>query len=160
MRIAQHTIWIGKPREAVFTYFRDFSRAAEWRQYVIAMKLGPALAAGCTVIVKAAPETALDPYLLMEAAEEAGLPPGVLNVLSAGRETSEYLVKHPGVDKVSCCPFFVSRNRPGSRSMATTCLRFRRRCSSSASSNRRWFSSCCGPSPDLLRRGREGGTSG
>ena len=69
--------------------------------YVIAMKLGPALAAGCTVIVKAAPETALDPYLLMEAAEEAGLPPGVLNVLSAGRETSEYLVKHPGVDKVS-----------------------------------------------------------
>jgi betaine-aldehyde dehydrogenase len=69
--------------------------------YVIAMKLGPALAAGCTVIVKAAPETALDPYLLMEAAQEAGLPPGVLNVLSAGRETSEYLVKHPGVDKVS-----------------------------------------------------------
>jgi len=69
--------------------------------YVIAMKLGPALAAGCTVIIKAAPETALDPYLLMEAAQEAGLPPGVINVLSAGRETSEYLVKHPGVDKVS-----------------------------------------------------------
>ena len=69
--------------------------------YVIAMKLGPALAAGCTVVIKAAPETALDPYLLMEAAQEAGLPPGVINVLSAGRETSEYLVKHPGVDKVS-----------------------------------------------------------
>jgi betaine-aldehyde dehydrogenase len=69
--------------------------------YVIAMKLGPALAAGCTVIVKAAPETALDPYFLMEAAQEAGLPPGVVNVLTAGRETSEYLVKHPGVDKVS-----------------------------------------------------------
>jgi betaine-aldehyde dehydrogenase len=69
--------------------------------YVIAMKLGPALAAGCTVIIKAAPETALDPYLLMDAAQEANLPPGVINVLSAGRETSEYLVKHPGVDKVS-----------------------------------------------------------
>jgi betaine-aldehyde dehydrogenase len=69
--------------------------------YVMAMKLGPALAAGCSVVVKAAPETALDPYLLMEAAQEAGLPPGVLNVLSAGRETSEYLVRHPGVDKVS-----------------------------------------------------------
>jgi betaine-aldehyde dehydrogenase len=69
--------------------------------YVIAMKLGPALAAGCTVVIKAAPETALDPYLLMEAAQEANLPPGVINVLSAGRETSEYLVKHPGVDKVS-----------------------------------------------------------
>ena len=79
--------------------------------YVIAMKLGPALAAGCTVIVKAAPETALDPYLLMEAAQEAGLPPGVLNVLSAGRETSEYLVKHPGVDKVS----FTGSTATGSR---------------------------------------------
>ena len=53
------------------------------------------------MVVKAAPETALDPYPLMEAVQEAGLPPGVLNVLSAGRETSEYLVKHPGVDKVS-----------------------------------------------------------
>ena len=79
--------------------------------YVIAMKLGPALAVGCTVIVKAAPETALDPYLLMEAAQEAGLPPGVLNVLSAGRETSEYLVKHPGVDKVS----FTGSTATGSR---------------------------------------------
>ena len=69
--------------------------------YVMAMKLGPALAAGCTVVVKAAPETALDPYGLMDAVQDAGLPPGVLNVLSAGRETSEYLVKHPGIDKVS-----------------------------------------------------------
>ena len=79
--------------------------------YVMAMKLGPALAAGCTVIVKAAPETALDPYPLMEAVQEAGLPPGVLNVLSAGRETSEYLVKHPGVDKVS----FTGSSATGSR---------------------------------------------
>src|SRR3990172_1211094 len=69
--------------------------------YVMAMKLGPALAAGCSVVVKAAPETALDPYSLMEAIQEAGLPPGVINVLTAGRETSEALVKHPGVDKVS-----------------------------------------------------------
>jgi len=69
--------------------------------YIMAMKLGPALAAGCTVIVKASPEAALDPYALMAAVQEAGLPPGVINVLSAGRETSEYLVKHPGVDKVS-----------------------------------------------------------
>ncbi len=69
--------------------------------YVMAMKLGPALAAGCTVVVKAAPETALDPYALMDAIAEAGLPPGVVNVLSAGRETSEYLVRHPGIDKVS-----------------------------------------------------------
>lgn len=39
MRILQHTIWIGKPREAVFQYFRDFSKGPEWRQYVVAMKL-------------------------------------------------------------------------------------------------------------------------
>jgi betaine-aldehyde dehydrogenase len=69
--------------------------------YVTAMKLGPALAAGCSVVVKAAPETALDAYALMEAAQDAGLPPGVINVLAAGRETSEYLVTHPGIDKVS-----------------------------------------------------------
>ena len=69
--------------------------------YIMAMKLGPALAAGCTVIVKAAPEAALDPYALMDAVEEAQIPPGVINVLCAGRETSEYLVRHPGVDKVS-----------------------------------------------------------
>jgi len=69
--------------------------------YIIAMKLGPALASGCSVVVKAAPEAALDPYLLMDAVQEAGFPPGVINVLSAGRETSEHLVKHPGVDKVS-----------------------------------------------------------
>jgi betaine-aldehyde dehydrogenase len=79
--------------------------------FVMAMKIGPALAAGCTLVVKAAPETALDPYLLMDAAQEAGLPPGVLNVLSAGRETSEYLVKHPGVDKVS----FTGSSATGSR---------------------------------------------
>jgi betaine-aldehyde dehydrogenase len=61
--------------------------------YVIAMKLGPALAAGCTVIIKAAPETALDPYLLMEAAQEANLPPGVINfVCGAGPDVGEALV--------------------------------------------------------------------
>ena len=39
MRIAQHTIWIDRPRQAVFDYFRDFSKASEWRQYVISMAL-------------------------------------------------------------------------------------------------------------------------
>jgi betaine-aldehyde dehydrogenase len=69
--------------------------------FIMAMKLGPALAAGCSVVLKAAPETALDPYLLAEAIEEAGIPPGVINLVAAGPETSEYLVRHPGVDKVS-----------------------------------------------------------
>ena len=37
MRIAHHTIWIDRPRQAVFDYFRDFSKASEWRQYVVSM---------------------------------------------------------------------------------------------------------------------------
>ncbi len=69
--------------------------------YIAAMKLAPALAAGCSVVLKPAPETPLDPYLLADAVLEAGLPPGVVNIVTAGREASEYLVAHPGVDKVS-----------------------------------------------------------
>lgn len=69
--------------------------------YIMAMKLGPALAAGCTVVIKPAPDTALDPYLLAEAIKEAEVPEGVINIVMADRAESEYLVKHPGVDKVS-----------------------------------------------------------
>jgi aldehyde dehydrogenase (NAD+) len=64
-------------------------------------KIAPALTVGCTVIVKASPETPLDAYLVAECAEEVGLPPGVLNVIAADRTASEHLVKHPGVDKVA-----------------------------------------------------------
>jgi betaine-aldehyde dehydrogenase len=46
--------------------------------FIMAMKLGPALAAGCTIVLKASPETALDPYPIAEALQEAGLPPGVV----------------------------------------------------------------------------------
>jgi aldehyde dehydrogenase (NAD+) len=65
------------------------------------MKLAPALAAGCTVVLKPSPETVLDAYLVAEAAEAAGLPAGVLNIVPGGREVSAYLVAHPGIDKVS-----------------------------------------------------------
>ena len=65
------------------------------------LKLAPALAAGCTVVLKPAPETPLDAYMLAEAAIEAGLPPGVLNIVAAGREVGEHLVTHPGVDKIA-----------------------------------------------------------
>ncbi|MFJ9034841.1 aldehyde dehydrogenase [Streptomyces sp. NPDC102274] len=65
------------------------------------VKLIPALLAGCTVILKASPETALDALVLAEVFDEAGLPEGVVSVLPAGRETSEHLVAHPGVDKVA-----------------------------------------------------------
>jgi betaine-aldehyde dehydrogenase len=69
--------------------------------FIMAMKLGPCLASGSTMVLKPAPETALDPYLLAEAVLDAGLPPGVVNIVAATRESSEYIVTHPGVDKVS-----------------------------------------------------------
>jgi acyl-CoA reductase-like NAD-dependent aldehyde dehydrogenase len=65
------------------------------------VKLFPALLAGCTVILKLAPETAIDGQVLGEMFMEAGLPEGVLSIVAADREVSEHLVKHPGVDKIA-----------------------------------------------------------
>jgi betaine-aldehyde dehydrogenase len=65
------------------------------------LKLAPALAAGATMVLKPAPESPLSAYLLAEALEEVGLPKGVVNVLPAGREVGEHLVRHPGVDKIA-----------------------------------------------------------
>ena len=70
-------------------------------QALAAFKLAPALAAGCTVVLKAAPETALDAMVFAEAAQECGIPAGVLNVVPGGVAASAHLVSHPGVDKVS-----------------------------------------------------------
>ncbi|MFF8639788.1 aldehyde dehydrogenase [Streptomyces sp. NPDC015345] len=70
-------------------------------QFTAAAKLAPALLAGCPVVLKTSPEAPLDAYVLAEIAAEAGLPEGVLSIISADREVSEYLVGHPGVDKVS-----------------------------------------------------------
>lgn len=67
----------------------------------IAYKIAPALLAGCTVIVKPAPEAPSAAYILAEACEQIGLPPGVVNFITAEREVSEKLVRHPGVDKVT-----------------------------------------------------------
>jgi len=69
--------------------------------FIAAAKLAPSLAAGCTVVYKPAPETPLDAFRLAEILEGCGLPKGVLSVVPAGREVSEHLVTHPGVDKIS-----------------------------------------------------------
>ena len=66
-----------------------------------AWKLAPALLAGCTVVLKASPEAPATLIALAEAIEAAGLPPGVFNLITADREVSELLVRHPGIDKVS-----------------------------------------------------------
>ncbi|MEU6711781.1 aldehyde dehydrogenase [Nonomuraea sp. NPDC046802] len=70
-------------------------------QFVTMTKLAPALLAGCTIVLKPAPETPLDAYLLAEWVAEAGVPAGVLNIVAAGREVGEHLISHVGVDKVA-----------------------------------------------------------
>ncbi|MCC6855394.1 MAG: aldehyde dehydrogenase family protein, partial [Microbacteriaceae bacterium] len=68
---------------------------------LVMVKLAPALIAGCTVVIKPAAETPLDLRVLMEAAVAAGIPAGVINVITGGRETGSLLVQHPLVDKVA-----------------------------------------------------------
>ena len=68
---------------------------------LISYKIAPALLAGCTVVLKSSPEAPGEGYLVAEAAEAAGLPPGVLNVVTADREVSELLVRDPRVDKIT-----------------------------------------------------------
>jgi len=69
--------------------------------FIAALKLGPAMVSGCPIVLKPSPETPLDSFLLAEAAIEAGVPAGVINIVPAGRETGEHLIRHPGIDKVS-----------------------------------------------------------
>lgn len=64
-------------------------------------KIAPALAAGCTLVMKPAPETPLEAYIIAECAEAAGLPPGVLNLVASHRAAADHLVRNPDVDKVS-----------------------------------------------------------
>jgi aldehyde dehydrogenase (NAD+)/betaine-aldehyde dehydrogenase len=65
-------------------------------------KLAPALAAGCTVVLKPDPQTPLTALRVAELAAEVGFPQGVINVVPGdGPTTGAYLVKHPGVDKVA-----------------------------------------------------------
>lgn len=91
---------------------------------VALMKIAPALAAGCTVVLKHAPDTALDPYLLADAATEAGLPPGVINIVLGDRDTGAALVSHPGIDKIA----FTGSTAAG-RLIGAECGRLVRRCS-------------------------------
>jgi betaine-aldehyde dehydrogenase len=64
-------------------------------------KLGPALAAGCTVVLKPAPTTPITSLMLAELAQEAGIPDGVVNVVSGGNDAGQALVEHPDVRMVS-----------------------------------------------------------
>ncbi len=84
---------------------------------LLAYKVAGALAAGCTMVAKPSPETPVDAYIIAECAEIAGLPAGVLNILPAGRETGDYLIRHPRIDKVA----FTGSTAAG-KHIAKTCM--------------------------------------
>jgi len=69
---------------------------APWNAPLASMltKVGPALVAGCTLVMKPAPQTPIEAYLLAECADESGFPPGVLNLVTAERDASDHLVRH------------------------------------------------------------------
>jgi betaine-aldehyde dehydrogenase len=78
----------------------------------IALKVAPALAAGCTVVLKPSEVAPFNAFILAEAAQAAGLPRGVLNIVTGfGATAGEALVRHPGVDMIS----FTGSTRAGKR---------------------------------------------
>jgi acyl-CoA reductase-like NAD-dependent aldehyde dehydrogenase len=79
-----------------------------------AWKVAPALAAGCTVVLKPPPESPLSNFILAEVLHEAGVPDGVVNVVPGGREVGEHLVTHPGTDKIA----FTGSTAAGKRIMS------------------------------------------
>lgn len=68
---------------------------------LLSYKVAAALAAGCTMVAKPSPETPLEAYILAECIERAGIPEGVFNIVPAGREGGDYLVRHRDIDKVA-----------------------------------------------------------
>ncbi len=85
-------------------------------QVVVVAKVLPALLAGCTVVLKPAPETPVDAYWFTELLLGLGLPPGVVNLVPGGPDTGRALVEHPGVDKVA----FTGSTSAG-REIASSC---------------------------------------
>ncbi|PPK66441.1 aldehyde dehydrogenase family protein [Actinokineospora auranticolor] len=68
---------------------------------IMVWKLAPALACGNTVVLKPAEQTSLSAAYLVRLCEQAGVPKGVVNLITGGPEAGKALVRHPGVDKVS-----------------------------------------------------------
>jgi phenylacetaldehyde dehydrogenase len=97
------------PGKEVFAYTRKepvgvVAAIVPWNSPLVltAMKLAPALAAGCTVVLKPAEDTSLTAIRLLELMIEAGLPAGVVNLITGfGREAGAALAAHPGVDKIA-----------------------------------------------------------
>ncbi|MEN9715325.1 MAG: hypothetical protein RJA35_792 [Actinomycetota bacterium] len=88
---------------------------------LVMVKLAPALIAGNTVVIKPATETPLDLRVLLDAAVAAGVPAGVINLLTGGREAGGLMVKHPDIAKVA----FTGSTGAG-RIIATQCAQLLR----------------------------------
>jgi aldehyde dehydrogenase (NAD+) len=86
------------------------------------LKVAPALAAGCSVVLKPPPETPLTAYAMADALTEAGLPEGVLSILPGDRDAGQHLVAHREVDKVA----FTGSTLAGKKIMATCADRIAR----------------------------------
>jgi betaine-aldehyde dehydrogenase len=86
------------------------------------LKVAPALAAGCSVVLKPPPETPLTAYALADAFTEAGLPEGVLSIVPADRQAGRHLVEHPDVDKIA----FTGSTAAGKKIMAAAAARIAR----------------------------------
>lgn len=63
--------------------------------------MAPALAVGCTIVVKSSEQTPLSALKIAYLTSKAGFPPGVINILSGFGDVGAYLVRHPNIDKVS-----------------------------------------------------------
>ncbi|GAB2802968.1 aldehyde dehydrogenase family protein [Streptomyces chlorus] len=83
---------------------------------LMVVKLAPALLAGCTVVMKPAPVTSLSIRCVVEACEAAGLPPGVVNLVTGGGDTGDRLVRHPLTAKVA-----FTGSTPVGRRIAAAC---------------------------------------
>ncbi|CAN5338182.1 aldehyde dehydrogenase [soil metagenome] len=68
---------------------------------LLANKLAPALAAGCTVVIKPSEHASVTTLLLAEIVAEAGFPPGVINIVTGGAECGKAISEHPGLDRIS-----------------------------------------------------------
>ena len=86
-------------------------------------KLAPVLATGCTIVLKPAEQTPLTALRLAELCNEAGIPPGVVNVITGyGHEAGAALVEHPGIDKIS----FTGSTATGKRIAASAAPRMKK----------------------------------
>ncbi|MFF3226880.1 aldehyde dehydrogenase family protein [Nocardia suismassiliense] len=104
-RIEGETIPVAIPNTLCYTRKEPVGVCAQiipWNFSLLmtAWKLGAALAAGCTVVLKPAEQTPLTALRLAELIEAAGFPAGTVNVLTGDGETGAALVDHPGVDKI------------------------------------------------------------